>query len=263
MKITIITASYNSEKTIRNTIESVLCQSYVNYEYIIIDGASKDHTVSIIKEYEPKFQGKLKWISEHDNGIYNAINKGINISTGDVIGILNSDDFFSSTRVLEKIHTSFKADSIDAVYGDVHYVNHSNLSKPIRYYSSANFKPSMMRMGFMPAHPSFYVKSYCYKKFGTYAENYKIAADFELLLRFIFVHKINILYLPFDFVTMRIGGVSTSGINSHITIVKEHLKGLRDNNVYSNFILLSLRYFSKIVNLIIFRISKKNNLVDN
>lgn len=257
MKISIITISYNSEKTIRSTIESVLCQSYVNYEYIIIDGASNDDTVSIIKEYEPKFKGKLKWLSEHDNGIYSAINKGINISTGDVIGILNSDDFFSSTRVLEIIHTSFKLESIDAIYGDVHYVNHSNLSKPIRYYSSANFKPSMMRMGFMPAHPSFYVRSHCYKKLGFYNENYKIAADFELLLRFIFIHKINVHYLPFDFVTMRIGGVSTSGINSHITIFKEHTKALRDNNVYSNFILLFLRYFSKIVNLIFYRISKK------
>lgn len=136
MKITIITATYNSEQTLSDTINSILQQNYDNYEYIIVDGASKDNTINIIKKYEPQFKGKLKWISEKDKGIYDAMNKGISLASGDVFGILNSDDFFTSNDILQTIARSFNENNVDAIYGDIHFVNNTNLNKCIRYYSS-------------------------------------------------------------------------------------------------------------------------------
>lgn len=254
MKITIITATYNSASTIRNTFDSVLIQTYADIEYWVIDGASKDGTVDIIKEYQGKFDGRLYYISEPDHGIYDAMNKGIKMSTGDIIGILNSDDFYSSENVLSMIVSTFKKrKELQAVYGDVHYVHPNNIDKCVRYYSSKIFCKALMRVGFMPAHPSFYVKRICYENFGLYNEDYKICADFELLLRFIYLRNITIKYLPLDMVTMRTGGVSTCGFASHVQIMKEHLRAFRSNNVYTNVILLSLRYIYKFVELFLVR----------
>lgn len=245
MKVSIITATWNSDKTLRDSIDSVLKQSYKDIEYIIIDGASKDNTINIIKEYEPLFNGRLKWISEKDKGIYDAMNKGIRMATGDVVGILNSDDFFTSNDVIEKIVDEF-ADNIDAVYGDIHFVNHGNLQKCVRYYSSKIFKRNLMRMGFIPAHPSFYCRKECFEKFGYYKTDYKIAADFDLLLRFIYVNRIRIKYLPVDMVTMRTGGASTDGVKSRIVMMNEHLRSFKENGIRTNRFILSLRYFYKI-----------------
>ena len=139
MKISIITTTFNSEKTIRDTIESIINQTYTDYEYIIIDGASDDHTIDIVKEYEPILGNKLKWISEKDKGIYDAMNKGILLATGEIIGILNSDDFFSSNNILDTISKSFQNEKIDAIYGDVHFINDKNPNKIVRYYSSKIF----------------------------------------------------------------------------------------------------------------------------
>lgn len=250
MKTTIITATYNSEKTLRDTIESVLRQGYKDYEYIIIDGGSKDRTLDVIKEYEPKFGGRLKYISEPDNGIYDAMNKGIRMATGDVVGILNSDDFYTSDDALQKIADAFEHNDIDATYGDIHFVNDDDLTKMVRYYSSAVFKRSFMRFGLMPAHPSFYCKRSIYEKYGAFDTSYRIAADFENLLRLIFIHRIKMLYIPKDFVTMRTGGASTAGFASRRKIMCEHLQAMKKNGVYSNFFLLSLRYFYKIYELI-------------
>ena len=156
MKISIITATYDSGRTLRDTIQSVLSQTYTDIEYILIDGGSRDSTLSIIKEYEPLFYGRLKWNSEPDQGIYDAMNKGIRMATGDVVGILNSDDFFTSVTVLEKVVQEFKKNAaLEAVFGDVHFVRPDNLQQCIRYYSSAIFRPTLFRFGFMPAHPSF------------------------------------------------------------------------------------------------------------
>ena len=145
LKISLITTSYNSETTISDTLSSVLFQSYSNIEYIIVDGGSSDETISIIKEYEPLFNGRLKWVSEKDDGIYDAMNKGIQMASGDIVGILNSDDFFTSDNVLAAIITEFDRYSLDAVYGDVHFVRSNNLHKSIRYYSSRIFKPKLVR----------------------------------------------------------------------------------------------------------------------
>ena len=251
MKLSLITVTYNSENTLSTTIKSVLEQSYNNIEYIIIDGASKDNTVTIIKEYEYSFNGRLKWISEPDKSLYDAMNKGIRMATGDIVGILNSDDFFTSNNVLQEIANTFeKEQDLDAIYGDIHFVNPENLQKCVRYYSSNIFKRSLMRLGFMPAHPSFYLRRECFEKYGLYKTDYKIAADFEFLLRVIFKNKIRTKYLPMDMVTMRTGGASTSGIKSHIRIMKEHLRAFKENGIYTNAGLLSLRYFYKIGEII-------------
>lgn len=246
MKISIITATYNSGETLHDTIKSVLNQNYPDIEYIIIDGNSKDNTLDIIKEMEPCFTGRLHWISEPDKGIYDAMNKGIRMATGDVIGILNSDDFYTSPNIVKRIATELKNPNIDAVYGDIHFVDDADLNKCIRYYSSRTFRRWKMRLGFMPAHPSFYCRREVYDKFGDFDCSYKVAADFENLLRLIFVHRIRTKYIPVDCVTMRIGGASTSGTTSHIRILKDHLRAYKANDVYSNILLESLRYGYKL-----------------
>lgn len=267
MKITIVTATFNSSKTVRDTIESVLSQSYQDFEYIIKDGGSQDTTLDICKEYEPKFNGKMKIISAKDCGIYDAMNQGIAAATGDVIGILNSDDFYTSSDILESVARQFsETPNIDAVYGDIHYVKEDDTTKLVRYYSSKGFNRGRMRLGFMPAHPSFYCKKSVYEKFkidGSKIEGfkgdtscayfnttYKVAADFENLLRMIYVGQISTQYIFKDFVTMRTGGASSSGAASHKQINKDHLRAFKENGVKSNIFLLSLRYIYKIGELI-------------
>jgi len=257
MRVSIITATYNSEATLHYTLKSVLSQTYKNIEYIIVDGASKDATMNIVREYEPLFAGKMKWISECDNGIYDAMNKGIAMATGDIVGILNSDDFYTSDKVIETLVRELKSSGVDAVYGDIHYVKDCDLNKCVRYYSSKGFRRWKMRMGWMPAHPSFYCKKSVYEKYGFFDCSFKIGADFENLLRLIFVNRIRTKYLPIDCVTMRIGGVSTSGIFSHKQILHDHLRAYKKNKIYSNWIFESLRYISKVSTMLIYKIKGK------
>jgi glycosyltransferase involved in cell wall biosynthesis len=250
MKISIVTATWNSGKTLRSTLDGVLAQSYTNIEHLIIDGGSKDDTIDIVREYESKYNGRLKWISEKDNGLYDAMNKGINMASGDVIGILNSDDFYTSNDVLERVAKELGTNSeLEAVYGDIHYVDDCNLNKCVRYYSSSYFKPWMMRLGFMPAHPSFYCRKDVYLKCGLFDTSFKVAADFEQLLRFIFLNRIPTKYIHKDFVAMRIGGASSSGMTSHKRIIKDHMRAYKKNGVYSNYLLEGMRYLYKTVDL--------------
>ncbi len=260
MKISIITATYNSASTIRHTIESVLMQTHKDIEYIIVDGASVDGTLDIIKEYVPIFGDKLKFVSEKDKGLYDAMNKGLNMSTGDVVGFLNSDDFYTTTTILERVNAELQNPDIDAVYGDVHYVNGANLHKCIRYYSSKLFSRGIMRMGFMPAHPSFYCRKSSYDKAGSFDLSYKVAADFELLLRILYINKARTKYMNTDFVTMRAGGVSNAGFESHKKIMRDHYRALKTHNIRSGFITLSLRYFYKIFELIVGHIIYKKEI---
>lgn len=247
MKISIITATYNSGKTVGDTLKSVLVQTYHDYELLVVDGASKDNTLEVVKKMEPLFEGRMRYISEPDKGIYDAMNKGIRMATGDVIGILNSDDFYTSDDALACIAWTLENEKVDAVYGDIHYVDDEDLKKCVRYYSSKPFRRWMMRLGFMPAHPSFYCRKEVYEKYGAFdAENYRVAADFENLLRLIFVNKIKTHYISKDFVTMRTGGASNSGLESHKRIMRDHLIALKKNGVYSNFFLLGLRYIYKV-----------------
>ena len=253
MKISIITASYNSAQTLRDTMESVLCQTHKDIEYIIVDGASKDTTMEIVREMEPLFEGRLRYVSEKDTGIYDAMNKGLRIATGDVIGILNSDDFFTADDVLERVAKAFEAPTIDAVYGDIHFVREEDLMKCVRYYSSRLFHPRWFRLGFTPAHPSFYCRRACYEKYGLFDLQFRISADFELMLRFIKVNGISTRYLPMDFVTMRYGGASTSGWSSHKRITKDILGALKKHGIYSNAVLVNLRFIYKFFCILYFR----------
>ena len=245
MTISIITATYNSASTVRCTFESILSQTYADIEYIVVDGGSQDGTIEIIKEYESHFGGRLHWISEKDRGIYDAMNKGILMAKGDVIGILNSDDFFTSDDIIKTIAENFTED-MDAVYGDIQFVHPDNLEKCVRYYSSRNFRPWTVRFGYMPAHPSFYVRRCIYERYGLYSLDYKIAADFDMIARLFCKFKIRAKYIGKDFVTMRTGGISTNKISHRILITKEDARACRTNGIYSNFILCSIKYITKI-----------------
>lgn len=249
MKVSIITVTYNSAATIRDTIKSVLLQTYKNYEFWIIDACSTDNTLCIIKEYEKVFNDRLHYISEPDRGIYDAMNKGINLSTGEIVGILNSDDFYTSSDVLENIVNSFNKD-INAVYGDVHFIKDEDPCKCIRYYSSQIFRPSLLRFGFMPAHPSFYVRRSIYEKYGKYSLDYKIASDYDIMVRFFYKYKINAKYVKMDFVTMRTGGISTKNVHNRILITKEDVKACRKYGMYTNVFIISFKYLYKIFEFI-------------
>lgn len=245
MKVSIITVTYNSAQTLAMTIESVLRQTYQDIEYIVKDGGSTDKTIDIIKKYEPMFHGRMKWMSAKDKGIYDGMNKGIEMATGNVVGILNSDDFFTDNHVIEKIADAFNEKKVDAIYGDVHFVKGSNLKKSIRYYSSRLFCPFWLRFGFMPAHPSFYVRRDVFSKVGLYKTDYKIGADFEMMVRMFYRHRITYHYLPYDFVTMRTGGVSTRDINSRRILLKEDVRACRENGIRTNQFLIALKYLYK------------------
>ena len=243
MKVSIITVSYNSVSTISDTINSVLSQTYSDIEYIIIDGHSTDGTIELINSFGDRIS---KFISEPDKGMYDAINKGIKISSGDIIGILHSDDFFYDNLVIEKIAKEFEDTNIDAVYGDVLFVSPVDTSKIVRYYSSRLFNSEKFKFGYMPAHPSFYVKRELYDKLGYYKTDYKIAADFELLIRFIHINKINHKYIEMPFVKMRTGGVSNNSIFSRITLNKEISRACNENGIKTNFFKIYSKYITKI-----------------
>lgn len=247
MKVSIITVAFNSVATIAHCMQSVLDQSYSNIEYIVVDGLSKDNTLNIVREFEPLFAGKMRWISENDNGIYDAMNKGLHMATGDVVGILNSDDFFTDNDVIEKVVQAFTDDKIDAVYGDVHFVRETNLSRCVRYYSSAGFRPWWLRFGIMPAHPSFYARKEVFQKAGLYKTDYKIGGDFEMMVRLFKRFDIKTKYLPMVFVTMRMGGASTKNVGSRLTLLREDTRACRENGVYTHPLLICLKYFYKVL----------------
>lgn len=241
----------------RDTMESVLAQTYPDIEHIIVDGGSTDRTMELVREYEPRYDGRLRYVSEPDGGIYDAMNKGIGMATGEVVGILNSDDFYTAPDVIETLAGELERSHADAVFGDIHYVDNKDLGKCVRYYSSARFRRWKMLFGFMPAHPSFYCRKEAYERFGMFKTSYKVAADFENLLRLIYVGKISIEYVPKDCVTMRMGGASTSGLASHRQILADHVRAYRENHVRSNVLLDSLRYIYKVTEIAKYRLKQK------
>ena len=253
MIISIIIATWNSAGTIRDTLESLYSQRWKDVEVVVIDGQSTDNTLDIVKEYEARFDGRLKWISEPDRGLYDAMNKGLAMATGDVVGILNSDDFYTSDYVLERV--AREIEGVDAVYGDIHFVSPDDLSKCVRFYSSRSFRPWQMRFGFMPAHPSFYCRRHVYQALGAFDLQFKVAADFEQLLRLIYTHRISTKYIPMDFVTMRTGGASTSGLQSHKSILRDHLRAYRKNGVRANIATESLRYAYRILQAVLYKLN--------
>lgn len=244
--ISIITATFNSAKTLKDTIQSVLRQTNKDFEYLIIDGGSTDETIDIVKSYESEFSGRLKWVSEKDQGIYDAMNKGIKMASGDVVGILNSDDYFTSDDILQTVDNAFKSHEIDAIYGDIHFIRDGNPQKCVRYYSSRMFRPFWLRFGFMPAHPSFYCKREIFDKAGLYSLDYKIGADYEMMVRLFKRHKIKSLYANKDFVTMRTGGASNNNVRSRLTLIEEDVKACRVNGIYTNRFFIMLKFLYKI-----------------
>jgi glycosyltransferase involved in cell wall biosynthesis len=247
VRISIITVCFNSASTIRDAIESVLGQDHQDIEYIIVDGASNDGTTEIIRSYGSRID---KWISEPDKGIYDAMNKGIAMATGDVIGMLNSDDFYFDQSVLSRIATTFTDTTIDAVFGDLIFVDAEDLQKTVRTYSSRNWHPGKFAWGFMPAHPTFFVRRKFYDKTGPFEIDYKIAADYEMLIRMLFVNKARYQYLGFNMVKMRRGGVSSRGWRSNVVLNSEIIRACRKNGIPTNAIKVYSKYFIKIFELL-------------
>lgn len=244
MKVSIVTVTWNRARTLARTAESVLQQTYPNLEYIVVDGGSTDGTVEILQDYEVKFNGRLRWISEKDNGIYDAMNKGIRMATGDVIGILNSDDFLTSNDVIERMTKEFP-ENVEAVYGDVHFVKERNLQKSVRYYSGKPFHPWMVRFGFIPPHPSLYVRSSTYKRYGLYDTSFRISADVEMIARLSYINNVRMKYINMDFVTMLVGGESTKNIHNRWLGTKEDLIACRKLGIKSNIVFVHFKYFLK------------------
>jgi glycosyltransferase len=242
MKISIITVVYNNASTLGECIESVVFQTYPDIEYIVIDGNSTDGSKEVIKRHENKIS---RWISEPDKGMYDALNKGIGMATGEVIGILHSDDIFNSTSVITEITELFTKTGCDAVYGDLLYVAKDNPSKTIRYWKSMPFQPGLLRKGWMPPHPTFFVRKKCYETLGGFDTSFTVAADYELVLRFFSSGRLKCEYLPKVITKMRVGGKSNKSIRNIIRKSCDDYRSLRKNKVGGLWTLF-LKNFSKV-----------------
>jgi len=227
-KISIITVAFNAGKSIEDTIKSVLNQTYTNIEYIIIDGKSTDNTIEICNKYQDKI---YKIISENDKGIYDAMNKGVNLATGDIIGILNADDFYADSNVIQNVVSKFEQNQIDGLYADLVYVDGEDTSKITRKWISGDYKENAFLNGWMPPHPTFFIKNECYKKYGNYSLELKSAADYELMLRMIHKHKIKLGYLNKIITKMRVGGVSNSSFKNRLNANKEDKRAWKMNGL--------------------------------
>lgn len=243
MKISLITVSYNSEETIEETIQSVLSQVNIDLEYIIIDGGSKDGTLEIIERYKDKID---IFISEKDNGIYDGMNKGLRAATGDVIGILNSDDVFAADDILEKVSKTFSITNADALYGDLVYVDRFDLNKVKRKWISGNYSNGDFRKGWMPPHPTFYVKKEIYTNFGLFNLDFNSAADYEIMLRFIHKENIDLAYLPTIMVKMRQGGQSNASFSNRIKANREDRRAWEVNGLKPGVLTLIRKPLSKL-----------------
>ena len=265
MKITLITACYNSVGTIRTAIESVLSQKSVDVEYIVVDGGSKDGTVDIIKEYADKTLNSqfltpnftFRWLSERDKGMYDAINKGIKIATGDIVGILNADDMFESEDTLAHVVEAFKSggvgERVDCVYADIRFVK-DDLQTTSRYYSAKHWKPWMLQWGKMPPHPSVYIRRKLFERHGLYKLGYDIAADYELLVRYLRKAGVTARYIAGSVVRMRMGGKSTRGWRSNLKLNQEIVRANRENGYFCCLPMLLPKYLFKIFEFILPRL---------
>ncbi|QTF55342.1 glycosyltransferase family 2 protein [Stutzerimonas frequens] len=239
MKISIITVAYNSSATIETTLDSVQAQDYPELEYIVVDGGSTDATLDVVRKY-PELVTQL--ISEPDRGIYDAMNKGVQRATGEVVGILNSDDFYRHSRVLEEVAVAFAADpALEVLLGDVDFVSDEDLNKPVRTYSATGFRPWMFRLGFMPPHPAIFIRKSAYERVGLYKLGYRIAADFDFLVRLLLIDRAKYRIAGAHWVRMRTGGASTAGWKSNLISTREMLRSLRENGVFSSMPMLLLR----------------------
>ncbi|EES0217726.1 beta1,3-glucosyltransferase [Escherichia coli] len=228
MRISIITATYNSEKTLLDTLLSLEKQTHPDIEYIVVDGASKDNTIELIKSNCTRVS---KIICEPDHGIYDALNKGIQAASGDVIGFLHSDDLLAYDDVIADIAKTFESTGCDAIYGDLEYVAQNDTTKRIRLWESGSFSRFKMTVGWMPPHPSFYMKRECYSQFGCFSLDYRISADYDSLLRYILKQRISIEYLPKVLVKMRVGGISNRSVSSMVKKSMEDIRVMKQNGI--------------------------------
>lgn len=243
IKLSLITVTYNSAETLEDTLQSVFSQTYSNIEYIVVDGGSKDGTLAIIEKYRSKIH---KYISEKDNGLYDALNKGITMAEGDIIGILHSDDFYIHERVLEKVVTKMQAEKADGLYADLYYVDKQNTDRIIRKWKSKTYSSGAFLNSWMPPHPTFFVRKQVYTQFGTFNLKLKSAADYELMLRFIHKHHIKLTYLPEFIVKMRVGGKSNSSLKNRWKANREDREAWRMNGLKPRFYTLILKPLLKL-----------------
>lgn len=243
MKITLITVTFNSERYLSECIESVLMQTYNNIEHIIIDGNSTDGTKAIIKKYENNI---AKWVSEPDRGMYDAINKGIKLATGDVIGILNSDDLLVSEDTIETIVKTFEREKVDSIFGDLEYVDKEDTERIFRVWKGKNYNRNLFKMGWMPGHPTFYIKKSLIEQFGGYENHYFTAADYEFMVRYLFKHNISSYYLPKLIVKMRMGGASNKNFNQRLRANRRDYLAMKKNLIPMPFIVSILKPLIKV-----------------
>ena len=243
MKVSVITVCYNSESTIESTIQSVLSQDYKDIEFIVIDGKSSDKTISIIEKYKDKIS---KFISEKDEGMYFALNKGIKSATGDIIGFLHADDFYAHEKIISGIVKEFKSKKVDSIYGDLQYVSREDSNKIIRHWKSQEYNSKLFLKGWMPPHPTFFVKRSCYEKYGSFNTAFSISSDYELMLRFLYKNKISTSYIPEVLVKMRTGGISNVTLQSRIKANKEDRLAWKINGLKPTSFTLILKPLSKL-----------------
>ncbi|MGJ8548639.1 glycosyltransferase family 2 protein [Winogradskyella wichelsiae] len=244
MKVSLITATYNSEATIEDCMLSVLNQTYPNIEYIIVDGGSNEKTLKYLNEAAEK-HSNIILSSEPDQGIYDALNKGIAKATGEIVGFVHSDDFLADPSIISAIVEAFKAQEVDGVYGDLHYVALENTAKIIRNWVSEPFDHRLLRRGWMPAHPTLYVKRDLYKKYGVFDLNYRIAADYDFILRIFKQPNLKFHYLPKTIVKMRVGGASNKSLKNIIQKSKEDYRAIKTNHI-GNWLTILLKNVSKL-----------------
>lgn len=247
MKVSIITVVYNNRFTIADAIESVLSQNHFEIEYIIIDGLSTDGTKEIIQSYGNRI---TRFVSEKDKGIFDAMNKGVSLATGDVVGILNSDDFYLNNDVISTVVREFEAKNVDSVFADLVFIKKECPQKIVRYYNSSRFKPEKVAFGWIPPHPTFFVKRNIYEKYGLFKTDYKIASDYELIARFLSKYKISYSYIPKVIVKMRMGGLSTKNYKSNWILNKEIVRACAENGIKTNIFKVYSKYFTKCLQLI-------------
>jgi glycosyltransferase involved in cell wall biosynthesis len=246
MKISIITATYNSAATVRDTLQCVAGQSHREVEHLVIDGVSKDNTLDIVKE----FPHVARVVSEKDKGIYDAMNKGVQMASGEVIGILNSDDFYTSDKVLEKVAAAFADPAVDAVYGDLQYVKQDDTSKVIRTWKAGRYKKKYFHYGWMPPHPTFFVRSNLYRKAGLFNTSLRSAADYELMLRMMVKYDANVQYIPEVLVKMRDGGLSNATLGNRLRANREDREAWRLNGLKPYFFTRWLKPLRKVFQFI-------------
>jgi glycosyltransferase len=243
MKVSILTAVYNNRETVEDCLRSVLGQTYPNIEYLVIDGGSTDGTTRVIEPYRAKI---ARWVSEPDTGIYSALNKGLNLATGEAVGILHSDDIYAHDRVVEKVVEAFGKSGADSVYGDLKYVDRNNPDRVVRSWKSSPFIPGKFRYGWMPPHPTFFVKRRVFENYGGFNENLRIAADYELMLRFLEKHRVSTQSLPEVLIHMRMGGISNRGLRNLWIKSREDVLAWKLNGLKSSIYTIPLKNLSKI-----------------